>query len=125
MTRVKISIVILCLLVAVSIFSGVRVTDRCDDFLNYISEIRHSVEYNETENALAVAKDLENDWENFRKNAAVLLNNMNLSDIDRITARIVSLIENHNDEVYAELSELHNMIETLKDRELPQPQSIF
>lgn len=125
MTRVKISIAIIAIMAAVSIFSGVWVNKRC---LSLVDSASHTAElYSEGkyEDAAAQARELRRDWESFRNGAAVLLQNNKLTEIDRLCARITELAESANDGLLAELEEISRLLELLRNGEKPQINSIF
>ena len=60
------------------------------------------------------AERLEQDWEGFRKGAAVLLDNGKLTEIDRVCSRVVFLVESDSEELHSELMELRHMAEALR-----------
>ena len=66
------------------------------------------------------AKNLEEDWECFRKIAYILIKSDRLSEIDRISTRISYYAENERDELVPELIELHHILEQLRDSETPK-----
>lgn len=92
------------------------------DSASYTAELYSQGKY---EDAVALANDLCQDWESFRKGAAVLLHNNKLTEIDRLCARIRSLAESANDELPAELKEISRLLELLRNGEKPQINSIF
>lgn len=119
MTRIKISVVILCVLVGMSIFFGIWINSRCSYMLDEISEIYELLDSGEINQALSSAKKLDDDWDSFRKKAAVMLNNNTLTEIDCISSGIPYLIENNSDEVHSRLIEFRHMLEMLKGGEIP------
>lgn len=125
MTRIKISAVILCALIIASIVSGVWIDSRCERMLGIIGEISRYVDENDTEKASAAAEKLSENWESFRKAASVLVKNDKLSEIDRINARIIFLLQNGSDELESEITELQSMIFLLKTGETPVLTSVL
>lgn len=125
MTRVKISVGILAALIAVGIFSCVWASNRCSRLIDSLENIRAAVSDENTEAAADKTEKFMDEWESFRNMASVMVKRDKLSEIDRIRSRIISLMENDSDELQSELSELINMIELLRDREIPVITSIF
>ena len=119
MTRIKISICILCTMIATSIFSAVWINGKCSDMLVEIDTICQLLDNNNTSEAVSRAENFDNEWNVFRKKATVILKNDLLTEIDCISAGIPFLIENDNDESYTKLMELQHLIVTLKDGEIP------
>lgn len=125
MTRIKISIFIICLLILTSIFSGIWVNGKCRSLIELSSQAEKLFSSDEKEKAVEITKKLETEWEDFRAGAAVLLQNNKLSEIDRICARIKHLAENDSDELLSELTELENMLDLLRNGEIPKINSVF
>ena len=119
MTRIKISMGILCLLVGLSIFFSIWINNRCSYMLDEISEIYEFLDSGDTEKAISSAKKLDDNWNSFRKKATIMLKNNELTDIDCISSGIPYLIENNSDETHSRLIELCHMLEMLKSGETP------
>lgn len=125
MTRAKISVGILLLLVAVSVYSSMWVNRRCGDMLSELSHISALAESGENEKAAVLAEKLSTEWEDFRKKASVLLKYDRLVDVDRLCSRIVHLAENDSEELQSELAELRDMLEMMKSSETPKFTSVL
>ncbi len=125
MTRIKISVFIICLLILTSIFSGIWINNKCKYLIELSSQAEELFSSNEKEKAVEITRKLETEWEDFRAGAAVLLQNNKLSEIDRICARVKHLAENDSDELLSELTELENMLDLLRNGEIPKINSIF
>ena len=125
MTRAKISVGILLLLVAVSVYSSMWVNRRCGDMLSELSHISALAESGENEKAAVLAEKLSTEWEDFRKKASVLLKYDRLVDVDRLCSRIVHLAENDSEELQSELAELRDMLEMMKSSEAPKFTSVL
>lgn len=125
MTRIKISVFIICLLILTSIFSGIWINGKCKSLIELSSQAEEFFSSGEKEKAVEITEKLETEWEHFRTGAAVLLQNNKLSEIDRICARINHLAENDSDELLSELTELENMLDLLRNGEIPKINSIF
>ncbi|MDE5556679.1 MAG: DUF4363 family protein [Ruminococcus sp.] len=119
MTRIKISIGILSIMIGMSIFSAVWINSKCSHMLDEITVICSFLDEGKTSQAVERAEFLDNEWNNFRKKATILLKNNELTEIDCISSGIPFLIENDNDESYARLMELQHMLVMLKDGEVP------
>jgi hypothetical protein len=125
MTRVKISFAIIIALIGISIFSGIWVNRRCDDMIAELSEINDISGNGDISELREKAKRLNRDWEDFRSKASVLIKYDKLVEIDRLCSRIGELAGKDDAELVAELSELHDMLEMLKNGETPLLTSVF
>ncbi|MBR3759430.1 MAG: DUF4363 family protein [Ruminococcus sp.] len=125
MTRVKISFVILAVLLGMSIFSGVLINRKCTDFISRTENIWELYDSGDHDSACERARDFEKAWEGFRKYSSMLINNEKLTEIDRISARVIYLAEGDSEELHSELMELRHMIESLEKGETPVIESIF
>lgn len=119
MTRIKISICILCAMIGTSIFCAVWINGKCSHMLTEITTICQLLDNGNTSEAVSRAENFDNEWNIFRKKATVIIRNDLLTEIDCISSGIPFLIENDNDESYTKLMELQHMIVTLKDGEIP------
>ncbi len=119
MTRVKISAAILSLLIAASIVSGMWVNVSCGRLISAADEVAELYGGGSQAEAVESARALEQDWESFRRTAAVLVKSDRLSEVDRICTRISYYAENGRDELVPELIELHHILEQLRDGETP------
>lgn len=119
MTRIKISICLLCVMVGISIFSAVWISRKCSHMLDETTNIRQLLDDGKISEAVRCAENLDSEWNVFRKKAVMLLRNDQLTEIDCISSGIPYLIENDNDESYVKLMELQHMLVTLKDSEIP------
>ena len=125
MTRVRISAGILVLLIGISVFSGIWVNRRCDDMLGEIDKIYELEEKGDIIGAADMSKELDANWESFRKKASVMLRYDKLVEIDRLCSRIVHLAAEEGAEMEAELAELRDMLEMLKSGETPRLSSVL
>lgn len=125
MTRIKISIAILCILIAISIFSGIWINEKCKLIIELSSQAEEFFDSDEKEKAIEVTKKIETEWEDFRTGACVLVNNNKLAEIDRICARVKHLAENDSEELLSELTELEHILDLLRCGEIPKLTSIF
>ena len=119
MTRIKISIGILCVMIGMSVFSAVWINRKCSHMLDEITTICSFLDEGKNSQAVQLAESLDNEWNDFRKKATMLVNNSGLTEIDCISSGIPFLIENDNDESYARLMELQHMLVVIKDGEIP------
>ena len=125
MTRVRLSICILAVLITISAVSGRIVDDSCSRLIASSDHVWELYASGRREAAYQEAERLEQDWEGFRKGAAVLLDNGKLTEIDRVCSRVVFLVESDSEELHSELMELRHMAEALRAGELPFLTSIL
>ncbi|MBP5431901.1 DUF4363 family protein [Ruminococcus sp.] len=125
MTRVRISLGVLLLLVVTSAFTSLWVNWRCGEMIDDINKLGIIAENGYSEECAGLAEELNERWENFRSRASVLVKYDKLVEIDRLCSRIVRLSEEGNGEFTAELAELRDMLEMLKSGEIPQLTSVF
>ncbi len=125
MTRIKISVAILCILIAVSTFSGIWINKKCKSLMELSSQAEELFASDEKQKAVEVTEKIETEWENFRSKACVLVGNNKLSEIDRICARVKHLTENDSEELSSELTELEHLLDLLRCGEIPKITSIF
>lgn len=125
MTRVKICIGILCVMVAMSIFFSILINKKCSGFIKDTETIWEYYEAGELDKAYHESEKLEDDWENFRSYASVLIHNGKLTEIDRISSRIIYLVEHQSEELHSDLTELKHMIESITKGEFPSITSIL
>lgn len=119
MTRIRISICILCVMIGISIFSAIWINKKCSHMIQEITVICQLLDNGNSAEALNRAEIFDTDWNNFRNKATVILKNDLLTEIDCISAGIPYLIRNDNDESYTQLMELQHIIFTLKNGEIP------
>lgn len=125
MTRVKISLFIMALLVVTSFFSGVYINSGCEKLLERVNAVQELSSEGDTAEAINYAQLFSREWEQFRKTASAMVKSDKLSEIDRIGARIIPLIEEQSDEVSADLKELEALLTALKNGEMPSLRSIL
>ena len=125
MTRVRLSVGVLLLLIIISIFSSFWVNCRCNTMLSEVDLMHELAENGDTEGVSGRARELNAQWESFREGASVLLKYDRLIETDRLCSRIVHLAENEETEMAAELAELRDMLEMLKSGETPLLTSVF
>lgn len=120
MTRIKTSLMILAILLAGAVFSGVWVNLRCGALIEDSDSVRELWNSGSSAEAVDAAEKLERDWEDFRRTATVLVKNNKLAEVDRVCTRISYFARTESDELVPELIELRNMLEQLKDGETPK-----
>ncbi len=125
MTRLKLSLAILGLLIAAGIVSGVWVNVRCSRLIAAADTVAELYAAGSAEEAVEAAGELEQDWESFRSIAVVLIRSNKLSEVDRICTRISYYAKNGSDELVPELIELHHILEQLRDGETPRPTTVL
>lgn len=125
MTRFKISLCILTALVIISVFPSIWLNRKCGKL---ISIAKDTISLCDEENDAAAKKaalELEHEIHQFRRTANIFVKSDRLADISRISARIAPLIDNGSDEAAAELNELSELLESLRDGEKPFLNNIF
>lgn len=125
MTRVRISLAILAVMVGTSIFFGILINSKCRDFMGRTEDIWELYDSGDHEGACNEAREFEKEWEKFRKYSSVMIDNEKLAEIDRVSARVTYLAEGDSEELHSELMELRHMVEAIKKGELPTLESIF
>lgn len=125
MTRVKICTGILCVMIAMSVFFSFLINKKCSKFIKDAETIWEYYESGEFDKAYHESEKLEDEWENFRSYASVLIHNGKLTEIDRISSRIIYLVEHQSEELHSDLTELEHMIESVIKGEIPVITSIL
>ena len=124
MTRIRLSVCILAVLIAASIFSGGWVCRCCRKFQEKTIAVEQAWLSGDTDEAFRLACELEEDWESFRKGAGVLLRNRELAEIDRIASRVRYRTESGG-ELRPELAELRHMLEQLRSSVIPRLETVL
>lgn len=125
MTRFKISLGIVLLLVGASIFSGIWINGRCKSLMELSVRAEELFSQGDSDGAVEVTRTLEKDWEKFRTKAAMLVQNNKLAELDQLCARVRHLAENDSDELLSELSELYHLLDLLRNGEIPKMTSLL
>ena len=125
MTRVKISICLLLLLTAVSVFSGIWVNRRCSSLAEKAIAVCDAFEKNDVSAAVEAAVQLENEWEDMRVKASVLLKYDRLFEIDRIAAHASFITAERSEDVLPQMAELIHMLYILSENEIPYMNSVL
>lgn len=125
MSRLRISIALMIVILAFCIFSVCKVNKYGKELIEIIDSITYSLENNETEKALAEAKDMNVYWDKLRNKSSMLVQNEKLLSIESSLTRIVPYIENDSDELTAELEMVRKNIIWLCSSEIPYFRNIF
>ena len=119
MKRIIISIVILALLTVLCGWSVFVVDDKTDSLTDKIHEVEKAFENKESEKCVEIAKELQDEWEDFMDHA-VLVNDLGHAlDITSSIAEIYSFALADNEEVYAACDRAEVQIEIFKNLQLP------
>lgn len=118
MTRIKISIGILFLLIIVSIFSGYWINKSCRNLIELSSQAEEFFSQGDIKQTLEITEQLERKWKDFSSKAALFIRSNKLSDIDRLCARISSMAENESEELSVELTEFRHLVNLLRNAEV-------
>ncbi|MBP8594318.1 MAG: DUF4363 family protein [Ruminococcus sp.] len=124
MTRIKLSAAILLGLVIMSIVSGAWIIHSCRDLQIRSIQVEEAWLTGDVEEAYRLACRLEEDWESFRRPAAVFLRSRELLEIDRITSRVRYRTASGG-ELQPELAELRHMLEQLRSSVIPRPETVL
>lgn len=119
MTRVKISIGILLVLLFSSIFSCFWINKQCGELLDGVRSIEELAENEDYRTAESLAGELDNKWEKFSSKAAVLIKYDRLTEIGRLFAKTEHLAANESPELLAELHELEHLLALMCRSETP------
>lgn len=125
MSRLKISIVLMTIILGFCIFSVCKVNKYGRQLIEIVDNITYSLENNETEKALAEAEDMNLYWDKLRKKSSMLVQNEKLLSIESSITRIVPYIEADSDELMAELESVRKNIMWLCSSEIPYFRNIF
>ena len=125
MTRVRLSAAILLILIAFSTFTCVWVNRYCDNMLGDINKLCIMAEKGDLNTLSESALELGKKWEHFIDSASVLLKYDKLVETDRIIARMIQLSEKDGEELKAEIAELRELLEMLKNGETPLITSVL
>ena len=125
MTRVKISVCLLTIMVAVSIFSGIWVNKRCISLSEKAMAVSEAFANGDIDSAAEEAEKLEAEWEDMRIKATVLLKYDKRSEIDRIVSHTEIIAKEHSDELLPQMAELIHMLDILRKNEVPYFTSVF
>ena len=125
MKRTWLSIGMLCTLAVISVISGVWVNSRCSTMMSELEGILLLAEQDRTDEALSAARQLEEEWEKFRRPASVIVNNAKLGELDRGYAGIEFALEADRHELAQLITELIHMTQLLRDGETPTVHTIL
>lgn len=123
MTRVRISGLILLVLVAAGVFSGIWTDRSCTKLMSEAEDIYTALQSGEQEKAADKAAALCRDWDVFRKKAAVLVNYNKLLETDRIAAHFTDI--SSEEDIQPLLSEFIHMVYMIRRNELPYLSSVL
>ena len=125
MTRLKISIIIILVLVGTSIFQGVWINEKCFSLMEQTSQAEDLFRNGDTAKSEEITAELQKEWERFRVSASVFVRDNKLTELDRLVARVHHLAENESEELPSELTELYHLLELLKNSEIPRVTSVL
>lgn len=117
MTRVKISVGILLLMLGVSIFSGIWVNKRCGELISGVKQLEGIADSGDYESAAKLAEELDDQWEDFSVKASSFIKYDLLTEIGRDFAKISYLAESESQDLVTELRELRHLLALLSKSE--------
>lgn len=119
MKRIVMSIVILVLLAVMCGISVNVVERKTQSLTDKIHEIEEAFENDDSDKYIEVAKELQNEWEDFM-DRAVLVNDLGHAlDITSSIAEIYSFAQADNEELYAACDRAEVQIGIFKNMQLP------
>ena len=125
MTRLKISLFIISALIGTSIYQGVWISKECVSLMEQTTQAEDFFRSGNAEKSMDITAELQEKWEDFRKEASVFVRNDKLTELDRLVARVHHLAENESEELPSELTELYHLLDLLKNSEIPKWTSVF
>lgn len=119
MTRVKVSAAVFMLLVILSIITGTFVSRKCDRLSEDIDAAMEAASDGDEAALCSLAARINDDWESFRKYAALFIRGDRLAEADKLLCRVNGVIKEKSSGLYTELSEFSRVISLMKNREIP------
>ena len=125
MTRIRVSIMILCILAVTALWSGLWVYSRCSSLVRGIERTETLLSAGMAAEAAEAAYSLGEEWKELRRSASVLVRGCRLYDLDRGYAGIATRVSGDRHEALASLEELRRMTALLAEGEIPRLRSVF
>jgi hypothetical protein len=125
MTRLKISLVVLALIVSFTIFCLINVNIKCNKMIDYIQEIKTLCLEDNTEELNEKTEMLYEYWKSNSKRMNLIVKTENLDEIDTTISRMYSMIDNDIDERFSEIEAMIAILNQLKFNETPTFYTIF
>jgi uncharacterized protein YoxC len=125
MTRLKISLVVLALIVSFTIFCLINVNIKCNKMIDYIQEIKTLCLEDNTEELNEKTEMLYEYWKSNSKRMNLIVKTENLDEIDTTISRMCSMIDNDIDERFSEIEAMIAILNQLKFNETPTFYTIF
>jgi hypothetical protein len=125
MTRLKISLVVLALIVSFTIFCLINVNIKCNKMIDYIQEIKTLCLEDNTEELNEKTEMLYEYWKSNSKRMNLIVKTEDLDEIDTTISRMYSMIDNDIDERFSEIEAMIAILNQLKFNETPTFYTIF
>jgi hypothetical protein len=125
MTRLKISLVVLALIVSFTIFCLINVNIKCNKMIDYIQEIKTLCLEDNTEELNEKTEMLYEYWKSNSKRMNLIVKTEDLDEIDTTISRMCSMIDNDIDERFSEIEAMIAILNQLKFNETPTFYTIF
>jgi hypothetical protein len=125
MTRLKISLVVLALIVSFTIFCLINVNIKCNKMIDYIQEIKALCLEDNTEELNEKTEMLYEYWKSNSKRMNLIVKTEDLDEIDTTISRMYSMIDNDIDERFSEIEAMIAILNQLKFNETPTFYTIF
>jgi len=123
MTRFKMSLGILGIILMIGFFSCIAVNSRCNYFIREISYAENFALSGDIEKSTESIGQLEKQWQTFRKKASLVIHEEKLADTDGIFTDIIN--ENDGSSVISGIVKLKHSFEMLRKAEIPDWTGIF
>ncbi|MBQ8514129.1 MAG: DUF4363 family protein [Ruminococcus sp.] len=125
MTRVKIAIVILSLLILMSIGSVLMVHYACNRVMTVLEQVQHAADREDTEQLGTLCDAAYERWEDIQWMLMCTVSHEKLTLTDQAFCRLRPLLDTDCDEFEAELSTVYTMLLHIKQGETPYLTNIF
>ncbi len=120
MSRCKISVGVLCVLLLLCITGLFTMKFQCDAFFEQISAVSEAVRAEDMEEALLRFDKLEDSWESFHNITGVFVDGSKLDPIKESISGLRPLLEIDHPEALSELEKLKFLTANLFEEEIPE-----
>lgn len=125
MTRVKISLVILLMIIMLCVSSLLWIDFKLDKVSEFLEETITFSRNGETEKAVESSKKMVKEWESFHDIGGVLIRSDKITSVQTSMSRITPLVRKNHDELEAEYENAKQGLEWIFESELPLLKNIL
>lgn len=125
MTRFRISLCVLAVLIAFSILNTCLVNKKCRKYISMLTEIKALCNDDNENAAKNTVDDLKKLWDKESHTLNLLINNDDVIEISTGISKIESLVDDCSDERDSEIDSVICIIEELRYSETPSIYTIF